>query len=158
MSGRDQQRLKLVQWACTAFCLAVAAQGTWAQAVYRCEANGRVAYSHEPCPGAKAVDTTPTQGLDQSSGVSRKGADVRRDETNRTFSEAVRPITGKTHEERITMHRRIKLSELAKVECRLLDERIPAEQAAETQAAPSNLKDAQMALFKSRKRYRELGC
>lgn len=158
MSGRHQQRVKLVQWACTACCLAVAVHTTWAQTVYRCEANGRVAYSHEPCPGAKAVDTTPTQGLDKSSGISRKGADVRRDETNRTFSEAMRPITGKTHEERITMHRRFKLSVSAQAECRALDERIPGEHAAELKATPTTLKDAQFALFRSRARYRELGC
>lgn len=32
-----------------------------AQTVYRCGSGGRVVYSHEPCVGAKAVDTTPTQ-------------------------------------------------------------------------------------------------
>jgi len=158
MSSRHEQSVKFVQWACTACCLAVAVHGTWAQTVYRCESNGRATYSHEPCPGAKAVDTTPTQGLDKSSGVSRKGADVRRDETNRTFSEAMRPITGKTHEERITSHRRFKLSASAQAECKVLDERIPREHAAELKATPATLKGAQFALFRSRARYRELGC
>lgn len=41
---------------------AACASATQAQTVYRCEAPGKVMYSHEPCVGAKAVDTTPTQG------------------------------------------------------------------------------------------------
>ena len=57
--------------------LALTALTCAAQTVYKCESKGAVTYSHEPCMGAKVVDTTPTQGLDKSSGSSRKGADVR---------------------------------------------------------------------------------
>ncbi|MBL0920312.1 MAG: DUF4124 domain-containing protein [Hydrogenophaga sp.] len=135
-----------------------ALHGAWALTVYRCEANGKATYSHEPCIGAKAVDTTPTQGLDKSSGVSRKGADVRRDEMNRQLSDAMRPITGMSHEDRKTRHRRSKLSAAAQVECTVLDTRIANKEAAERVAKPTDLAEAQTALFQSRRRYRELGC
>lgn len=44
-----------------------------AQTVYRCEGGGRVAYSHEPCVGAKAVDTTPTQSAGPAAPECGKG-------------------------------------------------------------------------------------
>ena len=43
--------------------LAACATLSSAQQVYRCESGGHVSYSHEPCLGAQAVDTTPTQRL-----------------------------------------------------------------------------------------------
>lgn len=132
--------------------------GSQAQTVYRCEVNGKVAYSHEPCVGAKAVDTTPTQGLDKSSGVSRKGADVRRAEFDKMMGEAFRPITGLDDQQRATLHRRFKLTHAAKAECAWLDTRLESQEAAERTAQPEALKRAQQALFESRQRYRELRC
>lgn len=58
----------LVVWMLTVPMVALAQK-----TVYRCESAGKVAYSHEPCVGAREVDTTPTQGLDKMSGHSRKG-------------------------------------------------------------------------------------
>jgi hypothetical protein len=134
------------------------ALGAAAQTVYRCEAQGKVVYSHEPCVGAKPVDTTPTQGLDKSSGKSRKGADVRRAETDKMFGEAIRPMTGLDPKQRDTLHRRFKLPHAAKLECAVLDTRLTGQEAAERNAAPQDLKSAQQELFESRKRYRELSC
>lgn len=61
-------------WGARASLLVIAASAN-AQPVYRSVGKGAVVYSHEPCIGAEVVDTT-LQGLDKSSGQSRKGADV----------------------------------------------------------------------------------
>lgn len=140
---------------CMAWGASVASQ---AQPVYRCEDGGRVRYSHEPCMGAKVVDTTPTQGLDKSSGVSRKGRDVRQDELNRMFNDAVRPITGRSHEESKVAQRRWKLPAAAKGECSLLDQQIPQQARAAKNAAAAGKADAELRLYQSRARFRELGC
>jgi len=129
-----------------------------AQPVYRCETKGKVAYSHEPCVGAKVVDTTPTQGLDKFTGQSRKGKDVRQNEYNRLFDDAVKPITGKTHEEMAVQRRRYKLSPADQRECRALDERLRMEEAAVRQASPGAAQQAEAKLFLSRHRYRDLRC
>jgi hypothetical protein len=129
-----------------------------AQSVYRCETNGRVGYSHEPCVGAKVVDTTPTQGLDKSTGVSLKGRDVRREELNRALNEAVRPLTGMSHEQTKTFERRIKLPAGAQAECKLLDMRLPHQEQTVRTSLPSAKAEAEVQLFLSRRRFRELGC
>lgn len=140
---------------CMAWGASVASQ---AQPVYRCEEGGKVRYSHEPCVGAKVVDTTPTQGLDKSSGVSRKGRDVRQDELNRMFNDAVRPITGRSHEESKVAQRRWKLPATAQGECSLLDHHIPKQAQAAKAAVAEDKADAELRLYKSRARFRELGC
>lgn len=140
----------------SAACLASAV--AQAQSVYRCETNGQVAYSHEPCVGARVVDTTPTQGLDKSTGVSRKGRDVRREELSRAFNEAVRPITGRSHEEAKLLERRFKLSVSAQAECKLLDMRLPHQEQAVRTSTPAAKTEADVQLFLSRRRFRELGC
>jgi hypothetical protein len=129
-----------------------------AQAVYRCESNGRVAYSHEPCMGAKRVDTTPTQGLDRFSGSVRRGQDVRREETNRALNEAIRPLTGRSHEEAKVLQRRFKLSPTAQAECRLLDMGLPGQEKALYANDAKSRVESESRLFQSRKRFRELGC
>jgi hypothetical protein len=125
--------------------LCVVAVVTLAQPVYRCEREGKIGYSHEPCPGAREVDTRPTQGLDKSSGVSRKGADVRAAEFDKAVEEGLRPFLGQTPEQWQARHRRAKLSANARSECQALDPRIRS-------AATED------ELFLTRKRYRELGC
>jgi hypothetical protein len=129
-----------------------------AQPVYRCETKGKVTYSHEPCVGAKVVDTTPTQGLDKFTGQSRKGKDVQQEQFNRQFHEAIKPLTGKTHEEMAVQTRRYKLSPADQRECRALDERLRSEEAAVRQASPGAAPQAEAQLFLSRHRYRELRC
>jgi len=139
------------------FCM-LAASASNAQTVYRCEAKGQVSYAHEPCVGAKAIDTTPTQGLDKSSGKSRKGAEVRRAELDKVVGEAIRPLTGMDATQRAKHQRRFKLPTAAKLECDLLDNRLERQATAERTARPESLPAAQQALFESRQRYRELGC
>jgi hypothetical protein len=129
-----------------------------AQSVYRCETHGRVGYSHEPCVGAKVVDTTPTQGLDKSTGASRKGHDVRREEFKRSLNEAVRPLTGMSHEQTKVFERRMKLPASVQAECKLLDFQLPGRVEAVRNSAPPEKVEAEIELYQSRKRIRELGC
>lgn len=142
----------------TAGLFGLAASAVCAQPVYRCESKGSILYSHEPCLGARIVDTTPTQGLDKSSGQSRKGADVQKSEANRAMAEALRPVFGETPEEREKRHRRFKLAPQDRVECANLDARLPAQESAVRNADKSAAAGAEAALFESRKRYRELRC
>lgn len=129
-----------------------------AQSVYRCEANGQVSYSHEPCLGATVVDTTPTQGLDKSSGTSRKGSDVRREEGRRMLSEALRPLAEVSPEQLELNARRRKLPHDVQVECSTLDRRVPGLEAAVEKSTPETRESAEARLFVSRSRYRSLGC
>lgn len=117
-----------------------------------------VSYSNEPCIGATVVDTTPTQGLDKSSGVSRKGRDVRREESSRVLNEAMRPLTGLSHEEAKIQQRRFKLPASVELECQWLDVRLPSQEAAVKNADAQNREKAEAQLFLSRSRFRNLGC
>ncbi len=138
--------------------LALASSSTLAQPVYKCKSNGHVVYSHEPCLGAHVVDTTPTQGLDKSSGTSRKGADVQRSETNKAMTKALEPIFGETAEPYELRHKRFKLPPNDRTECATLDARLSAQETAVRNAAKGEAAGAEAALFQSRKRFRELGC
>lgn len=129
-----------------------------AQPVYRCEAQGRVTYSNEPCVGAKVVDTTPTQGLDKLSGVSRKSPAVQREELQKKMSEALYPMTGMTHAQRKVWQHRIKLPADAQVECRILDARIPQQEKAVRESAAKEKTEAETKLFLSRSQFRNLRC
>ena len=115
-------------------------------------------YSHEPCLGAQVVDTTPTQGLDKASGQSRKGADVRRSETNKAMADALQPIFGETPQQYQIRHRRFKLPTKDRLECASLDVRLPEQEMAARDADKDAAGRAVAGLFESRKRYRELGC
>lgn len=128
------------------------------QQVYRCEINGKIGYSHEPCVGAKAIDTTPTQGMDKMTGQSKKGADVRKAEHNRQFAEAIKPLTGKTPEEMEVATRRQKLSPLEKHNCTLLDSALPQLHLNATRANTEEKDKAEGQLYKARKAFRDLRC
>ena len=68
-------RLQMIK-VLAALSLIFAASAASAQAVYKCVPGCSVVYSNEPSLGAQVVDTTSTQGMDKSSGMSRKGAAV----------------------------------------------------------------------------------
>ena len=134
---------------CTAFA---------APPVYRCETNGRVAYSDSPCVGAKVIDATPNQGVDKMSGQSRKGADVQRAEMNKVFDDALKPLTGKSPKEMDALRRRVRLPGADQAECARLDRQLPA---LETRANSSDGKpqaEAEVQLYQARKRFFDLKC
>lgn len=120
------------------------------QPTYKCVTAGKASYSDEPCVGAIVVDTTPTQGLDKMTGVSKKGADVQKIELNKTFDQAIKPITGLTPEQMNKRRKRIYLSEKDKLECWSLDGQIQG----------TRVMDAaeEVSLYQARKRFKDLKC
>lgn len=135
--------------ACAACMSLVAIAAPAADPVYRCEQGGKVTYSNEPCVGARVVDTTPTEGLDKSSGKSRKGADVQRAQTHREQAKALEPVFGETAHQRATRHKRAQLPKSAQAECAALDSAVGA-----TASGPGE----EQALYAKRARFRELRC
>jgi hypothetical protein len=128
--------------------------------VYRCEQQGKITYADEPCVGATEVDVTPTQGLDKSSGVSRKGAEVRRDEHRRQLVQAIKPLDGRMDEKRFDqlVHRQ-PLSPEAQRGCRQLDQQLPQLKVAEASATTASAKaQAEVNLFRARKAFKDLRC
>ena len=137
--------------------LIFAASSANAQAVYKCVTERSVAYSNEPCLGAQVVDTTPTQGMDKSSGVSRKGEAVQNTEYRKAMADALKPLTGMDAQQLQTAGKRRKLATAEQLECKLLDKQLPQQEAL-TASPESSTAKTTTALFESRRRYRELGC
>ena len=129
-----------------------------AQQVYRCEQDGKVSYSHEPCLGAQAIDTTPTQGLDKWTGKTKRHADVQNDIFQRQLANAVRPITGKSPEEMKIAGRRQKLPMADQLQCQWLDQRIPALEKDVQHATTRNQAQADQTLYQARQKFRDLRC
>ncbi|MEO8023871.1 DUF4124 domain-containing protein [Polaromonas sp.] len=117
---------------------------------YKCITQGKVTYSDEPCVGAKIVDTTPTQGLDKTSGQSRKGADVQRVETQREMGKAMQQITGRAPEQRDKAIKRINLSLKDRQECEALDIGMVH--------FSTPTPEEEVELYNLRKRYKDLKC
>ena len=139
-------------------CLFASCVAWSAPPVYRCETNGRVAYSDAPCVGAKVIDATPNQGVDKMSGQSRKGADVRRSEMNNAFDDALKPLTGRSRSEMEVLRRRARLPAQDQAECIQLDRRLPGLEAG---AISSDIKvraEAEVRLYQLRKSFFDLKC
>ncbi|WP_208513157.1 DUF4124 domain-containing protein [Variovorax paradoxus] len=126
--------------------------------VYRCETAGKVSYSDSPCVGAKVIDATPNQGVDQMSGKSRKGNEVQRTELNHAFDDALRPLTGKSRDEMDVMRRRVKLPARDQSECRQLDARLPELEGTMQRDTGASKAMADVDLYQARKRYFDLKC
>lgn len=129
-----------------------------AQQVYRCEINGRVNYSHEPCAGAKAIETTPTQGMDKMTGKPKKGPEVQKAESDGQLAQALRPMTGQSPEAFEVAQRRMNLSALEKHSCNQLDYALPQLAQNVAHATPEQKDRADGKLYKARKAYRDLRC
>lgn len=136
----------------------IAPLAAMAQQVYRCEANGKIGYSHEPCVGAKAIDTTPTQGMDKMTGQTKKGADVQRDEFRRQLGTISSTVTGLSPETHMRLAQRQKLSRTAQLECAAWDIRLPAIEETAAKARSHEKEQAEASLFKARKAFRDLRC
>jgi hypothetical protein len=127
--------------------------------VYKCESDGKVTYSDEPCAGAVRVDAEPTRGLNKSSGKERTGTDVVQERRREGIAEALRPATGMDAKQLDTLARRQRLASAAQAECRSLDRALPSAEAAERRAsAAATLQVAQRDLLTLRRRHLELGC
>jgi hypothetical protein len=78
--------------------------------VYKCELNGRIEYSDNPCLGAARLEIEPTRGLNKSTGREREGRDVRGERRREAFAEAIRPPTGKDAKQLDALSQRMKLT------------------------------------------------
>lgn len=116
------------------------------QPIYRCEHQGKIGYSDEPCVNAKVVDVLPTEGAHSLSGKKTWNAQSQQAEARKIMDNALMPLTGLTHEEMKVKRRRVKLSAQDKLECAWLDTKINARNADE------------VALYQARKRYFDLRC
>ncbi len=145
-----------------ALCLLGSTLSLTAQAtdVYRCDQDGRVVFSDEPCLGAKRIEVHPTQGMDKLSGKSRKGEDVRRNEHHRQMDQALRPLHGRTHEEMNVQRRRYgnNLTPGEHARCAVMDQQLKTQEAREVGARGEALAETQKSLFQLRREHRALGC
>ncbi|CAN7589637.1 DUF4124 domain-containing protein [Variovorax sp. LjRoot84] len=139
---------------CTVLALPAAAQPK----VYRCDTNGKVAYSDAPCVGARIIDATPTQGADKLGGASRKGREVQRDEYTTSLDNATRPLHGRSHDEMNVMRRRVNLPGGDQQACARLDSQIPMLEAGSGSATGEAKARADVDLYKARKQFFDLKC
>lgn len=126
--------------------------------VYRCEVEKKVVYSDEPCLGAKRINVEPTRGLDQSSGKSRLGVDVRDEKNREAFAQALGPLTGMDAKQLQVRGRRNKLSSAAQADCKSLDDRVADSESREKVAGVRELGVVKEELFAMRQRQGKLRC
>lgn len=117
-----------------------------------------MSYSDAPCVGAKEIDATPTQGMDKMTGISRKGADVRRDEHNAVMADALKPLTGMNADQYRVYKHRLKLSPRDNAECVRLDTKLPELKQRAATAVPTDKALADVELYKARKQFNDLNC
>lgn len=126
--------------------------------VYRCDTNGKVAYSDAPGVGARVVDATPTQGADRLGGAARKGRGVQRDEHTTLLDNATRPLLGRSHAEMNVMRRRVNLPVRDQQACARLDSEIPMLESGTRSATGEAKARADVDLHKARKQSFDLKC
>ena len=73
------------------------------------------------------------------------------------MADALKPLTGMDAQQLQTAGKRRKLATAEQLECKLLDKQLPQQEAL-TASPESSTAKTTIALFESRRRYRELGC
>jgi hypothetical protein len=126
--------------------------------IYKCQVQGRISYSDEPCLGAQRLNITLTRGVDRLSGPVRTGKDVAQEIRSEQFAKAAQPLTGMSASEFATTVRRNRLSGAAKSECRQLESSIIALEQTEQHTPAAMIAAPQQELYLLRKRYKALGC
>jgi len=127
--------------------------------IYKCEGDGKVAYTDVPCLGAKRLDVVPTRGVNKLSGTERIGTDVAREHRQENFARAVKPLTGMNEQQFASEARRHKLDASTKRECRTLEAAILDNEQVEQRRGTRGLMDPlQQDTFSLRQRYREIAC
>lgn len=129
---------------------------------FRCEVNGKVVYTDQPCLGAKKVDTEPTRGMNMNSGRVMVGKDVQQEIYREQMATALKPLTGMDKKQYALHHKRFQLPASAKFECQRLDQSIPEaeinERSAQKSGDRTNLLRVQQDLLQQRQRFVKLGC
>jgi hypothetical protein len=128
------------------------------RSVFKCVDKGRTVFSDEPCPGAERIEVEPNRGVNGSTGVTRKGADVQREEHREALAEAVKPLTGMNAKQLDKASQRMRLEPPTRTECAHLDRSIDALETRERALQPNQRAAVQQLLFVDRQRYRKLGC
>lgn len=133
--------------AAAALCVAVVPAG--AQTVYKC---GPRSYSQMPC--SKRIVNTADAPVPAKANAS----DARRLEANRAVARSLRRLPGESAQAFRTRQRRAALLESDREECARLDTRIPVEQSRLGNPSKDEVREAELALAQSRKRFRQLRC
>lgn len=126
--------------------------------IYKCQVNGTVSYSDEPCVGAQRLDAAPTRGVDRLGGSARTGRDVGNEIRSEQYAHALRPLTGMSASQFATATRRQSLDAATQRECRQLEPLILALEQAEGRSRPTSAGPIQQDLFILRKQFKKLGC
>ena len=129
-----------------------------AQQVYRCEVNGKVSYSNEPCQGAKLVKTPPAQSSDKTPAQHQKDMDTLKAELERNTATKTRALAAKAPEDPEVAKRRENLTPLAKHSCSLLDQSLPQLRENAAHGTPESKEKAGIQLYKARKAFQDLRC
>lgn len=127
--------------------------------IYKCEANGKIAYTDQPCLGAQRLDVVPTRGVNKLSGQIRTGADVAREQRQEILARAIKPISGMNEQQFSTEVRRHQLDASAQRECRVLEADILENEALERRGvARESMASLQHDTLALRQRYGKLRC
>lgn len=127
--------------------------------IYKCEVDGKVAYTDQPCLGAQRLDVVVTRGVDKLSGTVRRGADVAREQRQEGFARALKPLTGMNEQQFATASRRQLLDAGSQRECRTLEASILDNEQRERRSRAREAMDAlQHETLALRQRYHKLGC
>jgi hypothetical protein len=127
--------------------------------VYKCDVNGKVTYSDNPCLTAERLEIEPTRGADSITGSRRRGKDVQREMHREQVAEAVKPLTGMNAEQLEQAGKRRRLDLKSQTECARLDSSIPAlERREAAELAAADRASVQQTLLAQRQRSRQLGC
>jgi hypothetical protein len=141
-----------------AFALAQTSLPAPSRSIFKCQVNGKISYSDEPCVGAQRLDATPVSGVTHLSGSSKIGKDVANEIYIEQHAKVFRPLTGMSAIELTTATRRNQLIPTDRRECYQLEPIILALEHAERRATAATIQSIQQDLFVRRKRYKELGC
>lgn len=126
--------------------------------IYKCEMAGKVAYSDEPCLGARKLDLVVPRGLNKLSGKERTGADVGNERRRESLAQALRPVTGMSPDRFAVETHRQGLGSYTQAECQALDQSIPRLESLEKTAAGADRTTIQRDLLISRKRFKDMRC
>lgn len=126
--------------------------------IFKCEQGGKVAYSDEPCIGAKELDIVVPRGMDKLSGTRRTGADVGEEIGREQLAQALKPLTGMTPAQFAAASKRSSLPAAAAGRCRQLDAALPAAVRREREATAQTREQAQIDLYVLRKQFKSIGC
>lgn len=128
--------------------------------IYKCMQGKKVIYTDEPCIGGTEPEIVPTQGLDKDTGKSLKGKDVQAIERREIWYEHfMKPLTGMSREDHKILNERMKLPPRDKEECYKLDSKLMSDkESVKTATDKMTKQQAELNLFETRKRFKDLKC